>query len=88
MSTHAQATEEVDEVSYAIPTNRDLVFEQLVKQHKTDFKVRWTTEEMQDAVHRDISEDNVRHVLNSLTKLGLLKHKRKSQYWYIEPEWF
>lgn len=88
MSTHAQAQKDDAEVTYVLSTNRDLVFEQLVKQHKTDFKVRWTTREMQESVSSDISEDTVRSVLNSLAQLGLLKHKRKSRYWYLEPEWF
>ncbi|QCS43899.1 hypothetical protein [Natrinema versiforme] len=82
MSTHAGA--ETDEVSYVTPTNRDLVFEQLVKQDR----IRWTTHDMQQAIDKDISEDTIKHTFNSLAKLGLLRHIRDSPYWYLEPEWF
>ena len=63
-------------------TPRDKIWSQLLKSNK----LRWTTKEMVDELD-EVSEYTVRDTLNAITQEGILSHKKRSEYWYVDPEY-
>jgi len=35
----------------------------------------------------EVSEHTVRDTLNAITQEGILSHKKRSVYWYVDPEY-
>lgn len=60
-------------------TPRDQIYEVI---HTYD-GIRLTVQKVRDEADEDLSRYTVRHALNGLSEVGVLKHKSGSEYWYI-----
>ena len=62
-------------------TPRDKIWSEVVRSDR----IRWTTDEMVSELD-GVSEYTVRDTFNAMTDEGILSHKKRSEYWYINPE--
>lgn len=63
-------------------TARDQVWSTVVKSDR----LKWTTEKMLSELD-GVSEYTVRDTYNAMVDEGILTHKKRSEYWYVDPEY-
>lgn len=65
-----------------ITTPRDQVWSTVVKSDR----LKWTTNEMLCELD-DVSEHTIRDTFNAMVDEGILSHKKRSEYWYVDPQY-